>query len=126
MLEVATTDEFAAWYEKLTVEQALAVERAVAHLEVKAETVSTPSPAPPGNRVNVREMVVSVPDASVRIWFISDKDRKKTLLLCGDATNDPDACVEYLQKAEDLWHAYLDESRQTHAEFPWSGKFFPS
>jgi hypothetical protein len=110
MLEVAATDEFASWYDKLTVNQALAVEQAVAHLEVNAETVSTPSPAPAGNRVNVREMVVPVPNASVRIWFISDRDRKKTLLLCGDATNRADACIDCLQRAEELWNAYLEES----------------
>jgi|ERR1017187_3330320 hypothetical protein len=108
MLEVAATDAFVAWYEKISVETALAVERAVAQLELQGSTHGQLVRDVGGEGdVRIHRLCVTQNGSPLRLCYVTDARGRSVLLLAGDTDEGYDLCHNFLASAEGLWRDYL-------------------
>lgn len=111
MVEVVTTDEFAAWYEALDLGDGEAVVRMVERLEHKGVTLGFPySSAIEGSRIALRELRVQSAGRPLRVFYAFDPARDAVLLIGGDKTGDGRFYERMVPLAERIWDEYLQET----------------
>jgi len=112
MVEVITTDEFAAWYGELNDADTEAVTRVVDLLEARGVTLGFPySSDSRGSRYPLRELRVQAEGRPLRILYAFDPKRQAVLLLGADKTgmSDDRFYRRSVPHAEALWEEYLQE-----------------
>jgi hypothetical protein len=108
MIEVAATDEFVAWYDTLTTDEALAIQHVVNHLEIQGASVGFPySIGQVGKNVQLREIRLTVHGRALRICFAIDSQSRLALMINGDRTTEEGVCSPYAEHAEALWGEYV-------------------
>ncbi len=108
MVEVITTDEFAAWYHGLDERDGETVDRVVGRLEVEGIRLGFPhSSAIEGSRLPLREL--RAPGRPIRIFYAFDPNRDAVLLIGGDKTGDDRFYERMTPMAERIWSEYLRE-----------------
>ena len=110
MIEVVTTDEFAAWYHALSESHQTAVMRIVDLLEALGTKLGFPYCSDlKGTELPLRELRVKTKGSQIRIAYAFDPKRQAVLILAGDKTGN-DRFYEWLiPAAEKLWQQYLKE-----------------
>ena len=113
MVEVITTDEFAAWYKDLSEYHQAAVIRVVDLLEALGTKLGFPySSDLKGTKHALRELRMKAKGSQIRIAYAFDPKRQAVLLLAGDKSG-KDRFYEWLiPTAENLWLQYLKEQSQ--------------
>lgn len=113
MVEVITTDEFAAWYKNLSEFQQAAVIRVVDLLEALGTRLSFPySSDLKGAKHALRELRVKAKGSQIRIAYAFDPRRQAVLLLAGDKIGKDRFYEWFIPAAEKLWLQYLQEQSQ--------------
>jgi hypothetical protein len=111
MIEVAATDAFLAWYDKITVEDALAVEHAVAHIELEGsaygELVRRVGEGDGVQIYQLRLLKNGNPNRPISLCYATDLSGRFVLLLDGNRDGSPDLCDGVVASAEALWRDYL-------------------
>jgi hypothetical protein len=111
MVEVITTDEFAAWYRSL-LDQSQIEEVAflVDLLEHKGVTLGHPySSALKGTDFAFRELRGSAGKSELRIVYAFDPSRDAVLIVGGDKSGDKNFYERIIALAEKVWREYLGE-----------------
>jgi len=114
MVEVITTDEFAAWYGALDEDDTKAVIRMVDLLAARGVSLPFPySSEIKGSRYALRELRVQSGGKPLRILYAFDPQRQAVLLLGADkkGLNDKEFYATYVPQAESLWEEYLQEMK---------------
>jgi hypothetical protein len=115
MLEVAATDAFVAWYQKISVETALAVEHAVAQLELQGSTHGQLVRDVGGEgEVRIHQLCLTQNGSPLRLCYVTDLGGRSVLLLAGDTDEASDLCNDFLASAEGLWRDYLRTTTNGH------------
>jgi hypothetical protein len=108
MIEVSATDEFVAWYDTLTNEEALAIQHVVNHLEIQGASVGFPyGVSEVGTNVQLREIRLTVRGQELRLCFAIEPQFRLALMLNGDRTSQSGVCAPYADRAEEMWTDYL-------------------
>jgi hypothetical protein len=118
MIEVAATDAFVAWYETISVDAALAIEHAVAHIELQGsgygEIVQRVGE---GGAVRIHQLRIpqgNDPANPISLCYVTDIFGRFVLLLSGDTSGAPDLCNGLVGSAEKLWRDYLRTTTNGH------------
>jgi hypothetical protein len=127
MIEVAATDVFVAWYETISVDAALAIEHAVAHIELQGsgygEIVQRVGE---GGAVRIHQLRIpqgndpanptspTSPISPISLCYATDIFGRFVLLLSGDTSGAPDLCNDLVGSAEKLWRDYLRTTTNGH------------
>jgi hypothetical protein len=120
MVEVAATDAFVAWYETISVTEALAIEHAVAHIELQGSTYGQIS-----HRIGLDDEVrlhqLRVPSEGhpgnpISLCYASDALGRFVLLLSGGTDGAADLCDGLVASAEKLWRDYLRSTTNGHGD----------
>ena len=112
MVEVVGTDEFAAWFLGLDMDDANAVYRYVGLLEAEGTALKHPySSAIVGSRYAMRELRVQSKGRVLRVFYIFDPRREAVLLIGGDKTGDDRFYEVFIPQAEKIWEEYLAEQK---------------
>ena len=87
MVEVVVTDEFAAWYEPLTLEEQESIERVVDRLVELGVALGFPySSQIKGSPIGLRELRIQHQGRPYRVLYAFDPKRQAVLLVGGDKT----------------------------------------
>jgi len=120
MVEVAATDAFVAWYDKITVDEALAVEHAVAHIELQGSSYGQiVQRVGQGDGVQIHRLLVPPgrdPESSISLCYATDLFGRFVLLLSGDTKGTGDLCNGVIASAETLWRDYLRTTTNGHGD----------
>jgi len=114
MVEVMTTDEFAAWYGELDEDDTKAVIRVVDLLAARGVSLPFPySSDIKGSHYALRELRVQSGGKPLRILYAFDPQRQAVLLLGADKTglSDKEFYATHVSRAETLWEKYLRETQ---------------
>jgi hypothetical protein len=107
--EIVVTDEFAEWYEGLSLEEQLSVRRYVTMLEVAVATL--PFPYSSGIQTSrfaaMRELREQHAGRPYRVLYAFDPVRNAVLLVGGEKTGDNRWCEAAIKLADKLWDEYL-------------------
>jgi hypothetical protein len=108
--EVEFTDEFAAWWETLGMEQQDAVDRVVGLLEARGVTLGSPysSAVFQSRHGHMRELRVQHAGHPIRVLYAFDPRRMAILLIGGDKTGRDRWYDEYVPIADQLYDVHLD------------------
>jgi len=112
MVEVITTEEFAAWYDGLDEADTEAVTRVVGVLEVRGVSLGFPySSDIKGSRYALRELRIQSEGRPLRVLYAFDPKRHAVLLLGADKTgmSDDRFYRSHIPRAEALWLEYLKD-----------------
>ncbi len=108
MVEIEVTDEFSAWYEALSDEDAQAVNRYVGLIETQGVTLDYPySSKLSGSKYNLREWRVQSGGKPLRPLYVFDPRRNAVLLVGGDKTGDERYYERMIPIAERIYEQYL-------------------
>lgn len=111
MVEVIATDEFAAWYKDLDQADAEEVYIKVELLRAKGVALGSPhSSAIKGCEVAMRELRIQSRGRPLRVFYAFDRKRQAVLLIGGDKTGDDRFYGKYVNRAQKIWFAYLEEA----------------
>lgn len=120
MIEVAATDAFVAWYETISVDAALAVEHAVAHIELQGsgygELVQRVGE---GDAVRIHQVRIPQndrPGNPISLCYATDLFGRFVLLLSGDTDGAAHLCQGVVASAEKLWRDYLRVTTNGHGD----------
>jgi hypothetical protein len=107
--EIIVTDEFAEWYEGLSLEEQLSVRRYVAMLEVAGATLPFPYSSGIQNSrfAAMRELRVQHAGRPYRVLYAFDPVRNAALLVGGEKTGDDRWYEAAIKLADKLWDDYL-------------------
>jgi hypothetical protein len=107
--EIIVTDEFAEWYEGLSLEEQLSVRRYVAMLEVAGATLPFPYSSGIQNSrfAAMRELRVQHAGRPYRVLYAFDPVRNAALLVGGEKTGDDRWYEAAIKLADKLWDEYL-------------------
>ena len=114
MVEVLGTDEFDAWYQDLTQEEAESVAHYVGLLEARGVTL----PFPYSSGVNesrhgrMRELRIQHKGEPYRVFYCFDPSRQAILLIGGCKTGDDDFYEKMVPAADQLYDDYLREHNE--------------
>jgi hypothetical protein len=114
MVEVVVTDEFTEWFGELDDEGAEDVAAKVDLLEANGVALGYPhSSAIEGSRYALRELRIQSRGRPLRVFHAFDPRRQAVVLIGGDKTGLSDRRFydAYIPKAEAIWVAYLDETK---------------
>jgi hypothetical protein len=115
MIDVVATDAFVAWYDKVSIAEALVIEHAVAHIELQGESPTRLIKALGAqDRVQVHELHIRDQGHDIRICFVTDPLRRAVLLVGGDNTGHAQFCESFVLRAEELWEEYLRGNGNGH------------
>jgi hypothetical protein len=109
--EIIVTDEFAVWYESLTLEEQLSVRRYVTMLENAGATLPFPYSSGIKNSQYsaMRELRVQHAGRPYRVLYAFDPVRNAVLLVGGEKTGDDRWYKTAIILADALWEKYLRE-----------------
>jgi hypothetical protein len=109
--EIIVTDEFAIWYENLTLEEQLSVRRYVAMLEKAGATLPFPYSSGIKNSQYsaMRELRVQHSGRPYRVLYAFDPIRNAVLLVGGEKTGNDRWYETAVKLADTLWEKYLRE-----------------
>ena len=113
MWAVEFTDEFAQWWQSLSLGQQAAVEAIVQILEQRGPHVPRPyADTLKGSRhSNMKELRIQHQGRPLRAFFAFDPRRSAILLIGGDKTGDKRFYDRMVPIADDLFDVYLQELR---------------
>jgi hypothetical protein len=113
MWQVEYTDEFAEWWETLTLAEQASLEAAVRSLERFGPRLSRPyADTVKGSRhSNMKELRTQCKGRPLRTFFALDPRRSAILLIGGDKTGDDRFYERMLPLADKLYDKYLQELR---------------
>lgn len=118
--EIIVTDEFAEWYEGLSLEEQLNVRRYVAMLQNAGATL--PFPYSSGIRNSrfaaMRELRIQHGGLPYRVLYAFDPTRNAVLLVGGEKTGDDRWYEAAILRADTLWDEYLREAQTTDRKDP--------
>lgn len=112
--EINYTDEFGNWWDNLTVEEQVAVEKRVDLLAITGPTLGRPAVdrIHTSRHSNMKELRVGT-SAAIRVLFAFDPNREAVLLIGGDKAGAWNAWYEVnVPLADDLFDNYLIEPKQ--------------
>jgi hypothetical protein len=111
--EVIVTDEFKAWYERLSEVEQDRVAFSIGLLEQRGVTLPHPySSAIKGASFALRELRTQAEGDPLRTFYAFDPSRQAVLLIGGDKTSDDDFYQRMVPIAETIWRDYLQETGQ--------------
>lgn len=112
--EVIFTDEFEQWWDGLSEEEQISVDRKVRLLEERGPSLPRPhADVIKGSKYpNMKELRVQHAGRPYRILFIFDPKRNAVLLIGGDKTGNKQWYEQNVPKADEIYAAYLDETKQ--------------
>ncbi len=114
MAEVIYTDEFGAWFERLSEGEQDRVYCSVGLLERRGVTLGFPhSSSIKGASFALRELRTQAEGDPLRTLYAFDPARNAVLLIGGDKTGDDRFYERMIPAAERLWKSYLEETAQT-------------
>lgn len=118
--EIIVTDEFAEWYEGLSLEEQLSVRRYVAMLQNAGATL--PFPYSSGIRNSrfaaMRELRIQHGGRPYRVLYAFDPTRNAVLLVGGEKTGDDRWYEAAILRADTLWDEYLREAQTPDRKDP--------
>lgn len=128
MIEVAATDDFVTWYDKITIPEALAVAHAVAHIELEGSEygavvrVVGEKDEIRIHRLQLKQYETAAPPGSetpptpwaIGLCYASDLTGLLVLLLSGDNSGDAEPCAGVVASAEQLWLDYRKSANNGH------------
>lgn len=111
---VEYTNEFAAWWEKLTDAQQNDIDQVVGLLEACGPLLSFPysSGIVGSQHAHMRELRIQSGGRPIRIFYAFDPQRIAILLIGGDKTGNDRFYDIYIPIADRLYDEYLEERRQ--------------
>ncbi|MGD0838486.1 MAG: type II toxin-antitoxin system RelE/ParE family toxin [Polyangia bacterium] len=110
MAEIFATDEFEAWFLKLSDEDGEAVVYLTRLLEQKGLALGAPySSALKGSRYPFRELRSKSRGRAIRVLYAYDTRRDAVLVIGGDKRGNPRFYKEIIPLAERIWKQYLAE-----------------
>jgi len=113
VVEVNVTDEFKAWYEDLSEEEQLSIERVVVRLQELGVSLGHPySSAIEGSRYALRELRIQHAGDPYRVFYAFDPRREAVLLIGGSKAGRDRFYEEMVPMAEGIWEGYLRETNQ--------------
>jgi hypothetical protein len=113
--EVVFTDEFEAWWDGLTEDEQISVNRKVILLQQRGPALSRPHADVINGSwlANLKELRIQHEGRPYRALFIFDPQRNAVLLIGGDKTGNDRWYDEYVPKAERVYANYLEETGQS-------------
>jgi hypothetical protein len=112
MTEVLGTDEFTVWFGSLNEQDMDAVAYSVDLLEQLGLSLRFPhTSALKGTSYALRELRVQSGGHPIRIIYAFDPKRRAVLLIGGDKTGDDRFYGDIIPRAEVIWEAYLEETK---------------
>jgi hypothetical protein len=113
--EVVFTDEFEGWWDGLTEDEQISVNRKVILLQQRGPALSRPhADVIHGSWLaNLKELRIQHEGRPYRALFIFDPQRNAVLLIGGDKTGNNRWYEEYVPKAEGIYANYLEETGQS-------------
>lgn len=111
---VIYTDEFARWWDNLSEDEQVSVDRKVLLLIERGPSLTRPhADVIHGSRYpNMKELRCQHEGRPYRVLFIFDPKRNAVLLIGGDKTGDDRWYEEYVPKAERIYADYLEETKR--------------
>ncbi len=117
MVEVAATDAFVAWYETISVNQAMAIEHAVAHLELQGTSYGQLTHRiGQGEEVLLYQVRIKHAAGSISLCYATNRSGRFALLLSGNTQGALDLCNGLVASAEALWRDYLRSAANGHGD----------
>jgi hypothetical protein len=113
--DVVFTDEFEGWWDGLTEDEQVSVNRKVILLQERGPALSRPhADVIHGSHYpNMKELRVQHEGRPYRLLFIFDPQRSAVLLIGGDKTGNDRWYDEYVPKADAIYTAYLAENNHS-------------
>lgn len=115
MVEVITTDEFAAWFGELDEVHVDPVIIGVSKLEQAGVALGHPSSsAINGASFALRELRIKSSGHALRVFYAFDPKRKAVLIIGGDKTgkNSDDFYRAMISQSDRIWKQYLAEQKR--------------
>ena len=111
MPEIEYTDEFGVWWESLTEEDQVSVDRLVRLLEARGAALGHPySSQIKGSRHGrMRELRIQHRGRPLRVFYAFDPRQMAVLLIAGDKTGNSRFYVEMVPVADRLYEEHLNE-----------------
>jgi hypothetical protein len=115
--EVEYTDEFAVWWDTLSEEEQIQIDRKVILLQERGPNLPRPHAdvITVSKHANMKELRAKVAERQLRVLYAFDPERTALLLIGGDKTGDPgwyDRMVPVADKLFDTHLKQLDNKRQ--------------
>lgn len=108
MIEVLATEQYAEWFDALSMQDARAVQKKVEMLEQIGVTLDHPhSSALRGSRHSLRELRIQSGGRPLRVIYGFDPERAAILLLGGDKTGDGRWYEKAIPEADKRFDAHL-------------------
>jgi hypothetical protein len=113
--EVVYTDEFESWWNGLTEDEQISVNRKVLLLQQRGPALPRPhADVIHSSRFpNMKELRVQHEGRPYRVLFIFDPQRNAVLLIGGDKTGNDHWYEEYVPKADAIYTKYLEEEKDS-------------
>ena len=113
--EVVYTDEFEGWWNGLTEDEQISVNRKVLLLMQRGPSLPRPHAdvLHSSQFPNLKELRIQHEGRPYRVLFIFDPQRNAVLLIGGDKTGNDRWYEEYVPKADAIYRRYLEEADQT-------------
>ncbi|HEY0308930.1 MAG TPA: type II toxin-antitoxin system RelE/ParE family toxin [Acidobacteriaceae bacterium] len=112
-IEVLVTAEFKGWWEGLSEEEQTSVAIVIELLEDFGVTLKFPHSSSITTSQKLRELRIQHAGQPYRVLYAFDPQRNAVLLLGGNKTGDDRWYEKNVTKAEKIFAAYLEETRQT-------------
>lgn len=112
--EVEFTDEFGAWWDRLSEDEQDKVDRSVGLLEERGPTLGYPhsSDVKGSRHGRMRELRVQYRGRPIRIFYAWDERRVCILLIGGDKTGDDVFYRRMVAEADDLYDEHIETLRR--------------
>ena len=111
MVEIEFTDEFDEWWDGLTEDEQVSVDRVVGVLEVKGVVLGYPysSDVKGSRHGRMRELRIQHEGRPIRVFYAFDPRQVAILLIGGDKTGNDRFYGAMVQKADQLYDEHLVE-----------------
>lgn len=115
--EVEVTDEFEAWWDKLSQEEQEDIDAVVGVLEEKGPSLRRPyvGPIEISRYPNMKELIVQHAGRPYRVLFAFDPRRMAILLIGGDKTGNDRWYEEFVPVADRLYDGHLAQLKKEGA-----------